>query len=45
MSIGYNKFYKNTARSVEAHLLHDFGLDFYGIEMRLLVTGFSREKD
>ena len=44
MSIGYNKFYKNTARSAEAHVLHDFEADFYGVEMRLLVTGFIREE-
>ena len=28
----------------EAHLLHEFGADFYGVEMRLLVTGFIREE-
>lgn len=44
MSIGYNKFYKNTARSAEAHVLHEFGADFYGVEMRLLVLGFIREE-
>ncbi|KAJ7239380.1 hypothetical protein B0H12DRAFT_80372 [Mycena haematopus] len=46
MSIGYNKFYKNTTRSAEAYLLHDFGADFtfYGAEMRLLLTGFIREE-
>jgi riboflavin kinase len=44
MSIGYNKFYKNMARSAEAHVLHDFGADFYGVEMRLLITGFIREE-
>jgi riboflavin kinase len=44
MSIGYNKFYKNTGRSAEAHVLHEFGADFYGVEMRLLVTGFIREE-
>jgi riboflavin kinase len=44
MSIGYNKFYKNTKRSAEAHVLHEFGADFYGVEMRLLVTGFIREE-
>ncbi len=28
------------------HVLHDFGADFYGVEMRLLLTGFIRqEKD
>ena len=25
-------------------MLHEFGADFYGIEMRLLVTGFIREE-
>lgn len=46
MSIGYNPFYKNTVRSAEVHVLEKFGADFYGVEMRLLVTGFIRnEKD
>ncbi|KAJ6610497.1 riboflavin kinase [Mycena sp. CBHHK59/15] len=44
MSIGYNKFYKNTVRSAEAHMLHEFGTDFYGVEMRLLIAGFIREE-
>lgn len=44
MSIGYNQFYKNTARSAEVHVLHEFGADFYGVEMRLLITGFIREE-
>ncbi|KAH9928720.1 riboflavin kinase [Fomitopsis serialis] len=44
MSIGYNKFYKNTMRSAEVHVLHEFGADFYGVEMRLLITGFIREE-
>jgi riboflavin kinase len=44
MSIGYNPFYKNTVRSAEAHVLHEFGADFYGVEMRLLITGFIREE-
>ncbi|EIW59404.1 riboflavin kinase [Trametes versicolor FP-101664 SS1] len=44
MSIGYNRFYKNTARSAEAHVLHEFGADFYGVEMRLLIVGFIREE-
>ncbi|KAJ3534165.1 hypothetical protein NMY22_g7043 [Coprinellus aureogranulatus] len=44
MSIGYNKFYKNMARSAEAHVLHEFDADFYGCEMRLLITGFIREE-
>ncbi|KAF8989315.1 riboflavin kinase [Cyathus striatus] len=44
MSIGYNQFYKNTVRSAEVHVLHEFGADFYGVEMRLLITGFIREE-
>jgi riboflavin kinase len=44
MSIGYNRFYKNTARSAEVHILHEFGDNFYGAEMRLLITGFIREE-
>ena len=46
MSIGYNPFYKNTVRSAEVHVLHVFAADFYGVPMRLLITGFIRdEKD
>ncbi|KAK4235984.1 riboflavin kinase [Achaetomium macrosporum] len=44
MSIGYNPFYKNTVRSAEVHVLHAFQADFYGVEMRLLITGFIREE-
>ncbi|KAK3292754.1 riboflavin kinase [Chaetomium fimeti] len=44
MSIGYNPFYKNTVRSAEVHVLHRFGSDFYGAEMRLLIAGFIREE-
>ncbi|KAJ7756364.1 hypothetical protein B0H14DRAFT_2404774 [Mycena olivaceomarginata] len=44
MSIGYNKFYNNKDRSAEVHVLHEFGAAFYGVEMRLLITGFIREE-
>ncbi|KAK3692645.1 riboflavin kinase [Podospora appendiculata] len=44
MSIGYNPFYKNTVRSAEVHVLHGFGADFYGAEMRLLIVGFIRQE-
>ncbi|CAE6402084.1 unnamed protein product [Rhizoctonia solani] len=43
MSIGYNDFYDNTTPSVEVHLLHSFEAGFYGVEMRLLITGFIGE--
>ncbi|KAI9844144.1 MAG: riboflavin kinase [Sclerophora amabilis] len=42
MSIGWNPFYKNTVRSVEVHLLHDFTSDFYGSHLNLLILGFIR---
>ena len=44
MSIGYNPFYKNTVRSAEVHVLRNFGADFYGVTMRLLITGFIRKE-
>jgi len=42
MSIGYNPFYKNTVRSAEVHVLHKFGKDFYGCEMRVSILGYIR---
>ncbi|KAK4166780.1 riboflavin kinase [Cladorrhinum sp. PSN259] len=44
MSIGYNPFYKNTVRSAEVHILSKFKADFYGSQMRLLITGYIREE-
>ncbi|KAI1400018.1 riboflavin kinase [Hypoxylon fuscum] len=44
MSIGYNPFYKNSVRSAEVHILHEFGADFYDTPMRLLILGFVREE-
>lgn len=44
MSIGYNPFYKNTVRSAEVHVLHEFRSDFYDAHMRLLILGFIREE-
>ena len=42
LSIGYNPYYKNTVRSVEIHILHDFARDFYGAALNLLILGFIR---
>ena len=42
LSIGYNPYYKNTVRSVEIHILHDFTRDFYGAALNLLILGFIR---
>lgn len=42
MSIGWNPFYKNTVRSVEVHIMHDFEEDFYGSHMNVVILGFIR---
>lgn len=42
MSVGWNPYYKNTVRSVEIHILHDFGRDFYGHHLNILILGFIR---
>jgi len=42
MSLGYNPYYKNTARSVEVHIMHKFPRDFYDSQMKLLILGFIR---
>ncbi|KUJ12497.1 riboflavin kinase [Mollisia scopiformis] len=42
MSIGFNPFYGNTVRSAEVHVMHGFGRDFYGCEMRVVVLGYIR---
>ena len=42
MSIGYNPFYKNTVRSAEVHVLHEFQKDFYGTEMTISILGYIR---
>jgi riboflavin kinase len=42
LSVGFNPFYKNTVRSVEIHILHEFGRDFYGAALNLLMLGFIR---
>ncbi|KAJ7175908.1 riboflavin kinase [Mycena filopes] len=40
----HNSYYKNKLRSAEVHVLHEFGADFYGVEMRLLLMGYIREE-
>ena len=42
MSIGYNPFYKNTVRSAEVHVLHEFKKDFYGSQMAISILGYIR---
>ncbi|EDV28933.1 Riboflavin kinase [Trichoplax sp. H2] len=46
MSIGWNPYYKNTKKTMEVHVIHDFENDFYGSELRVIVLGHIRpEKD
>lgn len=42
MSIGWNPYYKNTVRSIEVHIMHDFDTDFYGSHMNVAILGFIR---
>ncbi|KAM0734613.1 Riboflavin kinase [Formica fusca] len=45
-SIGWNPYYKNEKKSMEVHLLHKFHNDFYGEEIKVIITGYLRpEKD
>ncbi len=37
-----NPFYGNKSKTVEPHLLHSFPEDFYGQELRLVVSGYLR---
>uniref|UniRef100_A0A7S0P1G5 riboflavin kinase n=1 Tax=Calcidiscus leptoporus TaxID=127549 RepID=A0A7S0P1G5_9EUKA len=43
LSIGWNPFYQNSERTVEAFLCHDFGgRDFYDTQMKLIICAFLR---
>nr|CAB3265560.1 riboflavin kinase [Phallusia mammillata] len=42
MSVGWNPFYKNTKKSMETHIMHDFGGDFYGSILKLIILGYIR---
>jgi len=42
MSIGWNPYFDNTEKTVEPWLLHNFGEDFYGEEVRLAIVGYIR---
>uniref|UniRef100_A0A0E0IQF7 riboflavin kinase n=1 Tax=Oryza nivara TaxID=4536 RepID=A0A0E0IQF7_ORYNI len=42
MSIGWNPYFDNTEKTIEPWLLHDFGEDFYGEELRLIIVGYIR---
>ena len=42
MSIGLNPFFKDTKKTCEPWILHDFGHDFYDQPLRLVVAGYIR---
>ncbi|KAJ2682393.1 riboflavin kinase [Coemansia spiralis] len=46
MSLGWNPFFKNEKRSGEVHIIHKFGEDFYGQNLRIAILAYVRaEKD
>lgn len=42
MSVGWNPFYKNTHKSMETHIMHEFDSDFYGSVLRVSILGYIR---
>lgn len=43
ISIGWNPYYKNVKKSVETHIIHDYGEDsFYGEWLKVLICGYLR---
>jgi len=46
LGIGDNPHFGDSKhRTIEPHLLHDFGRDFYGEELKLVITGYIRGYD
>lgn len=42
MSIGWNPYYKNTKKSMETHVIHQFKEDFYGEILSVVMVGYGR---
>ncbi|KAI5706412.1 hypothetical protein M8J76_016310 [Diaphorina citri] len=42
MSIGWNPFYKNKKKSMEVHIIHEFGRDLYDLTLSICVLGYIR---
>ncbi|KAM9823354.1 riboflavin kinase isoform 2-T2 [Syngnathus typhle] len=42
MSIGWNPYYKNTKKSMETHVIHQFKEDFYGETLSVVMVGYIR---
>ena len=43
VSVGWNPFYKNSKKTIEAHLLHELD-DFYDENISLLLCGYLRDE-
>lgn len=43
VSVGWNPYYKNTVKTIEAHLLASME-DFYGQRLEVLICGFLRQE-
>jgi riboflavin kinase len=43
MSIGFNPQFRNLKKTMETHILHDYGSDFYGSLLKVVITGFIRD--
>ncbi|XP_034050954.1 riboflavin kinase-like [Thalassophryne amazonica] len=44
MSIGWNPYYKNTKKSMETHVIHNYKEDFYGEVLSVVMVGYIREE-
>ena len=42
MSIGNNPYYNNEKRTMETHIMHKFDSDFYGSQLKIVMTGYLR---
>ncbi|XP_039760009.1 putative riboflavin kinase [Pararge aegeria] len=41
-NVGWCPFYQNQELSVETHVMHDFGRDFYGSNLKICMVGYLR---
>nr|XP_026497356.1 putative riboflavin kinase [Vanessa tameamea] len=42
VNIGWCPFYQNKELSIETHVMHDFGRDFYGSTLKICIVGYLR---
>jgi len=41
-SVGWNPHFNNTKKTIEVHLMHDYGKDFYGSLLKVILLGYLR---